>query len=211
MTEPKPAVPANLTERFVEAKVYVSHIRAVLRPGSTVRQHIVMSETIATPGDMSDWDDGELGLFIDECHFTLDDQSSRFDQVRTTAQILLPMAFALVVVFGTQLGRVADVRCLGVRLTLLALWFLGSALALAAGLGAAAVLTVRAQFGRVLPTLLSKEERPVRLALAQGYAGQMATGETTVSTRLTVIRDAVFLLATGGCLQLLVWIVLNVT
>lgn len=197
-------------ERFVEAKVYLSHVRALFAPGSKARQHTAMPTEVATPGDLTDWTDDELKLLVEECRFTLADQSARFDQVRTTSQILLPLAFGLVAIFGTQLGRVVDLDSRCTRVALALLWIVGCLCSVIAGLGAAAILSVRAQFGRVLPTLLSKEQRPILQALAAGYAGQTAVGETTVATRLTIVRDAVFLLTAGGCIELFVWIFLNV-
>lgn len=199
-----------MPEHFVEAKVYLSHVRALLAPGSEVREHTAMTKEIATPGDVSGWTDEELKVFVEECRFTLADQSARFDQVRTTSQILLPLAFGLVFVFGTQLTEVLDMKTRGPRVMLASLWLAGCLVSLLAGLGAAAILSVRAQFGRVLPTLLSKEPQPILRALAQGYAGQTAIGETTVATRLTMVRDAVFLLTGGGCLQVILWVTLNV-
>jgi hypothetical protein len=197
-------------ERFIEAKVYLSHVTALFRPGSTVREHIAMSKEMARAGDLEDWDDEELKLLIDECHFTLADQSARFDQVRTTSQILMPLAFALVALYGTQLTRLVDFSPLSTRLGLIVLWVTGCASSLLAGLGSAAILSVRARFGRVLPTLVSQSERPILRAVAKGYVGQAATGENTVATRLTLVRDAVFLLTLGGSLQLVLWVSVSV-
>lgn len=199
-----------MPERFVEARVYLSHVRALLVPGSKVREHTAMSQEIATPGDIRGWTDEELKVFVEECRFTLADQSARFDQVRTTSQILLPLAFGLVFVFGTQLTDVLDAESCAARVALTTLWLVGVLVSLLAGLGAAAILSVRAQFGRVLPTLLSKEAQPILLALAQGYANQTAIGETTVATRLTIVRDAVFLLTAGGCAQVVLWVTISV-
>lgn len=190
---------------FVEGRVYFHHIFALLVPGSSPRQHAVVSKDVATPGKLIGWTDDELKLLIEECRFTLTDQSKRFDQVRTTSQILLPLAFGLAAIFGGELRGVLDTRGWW-KLALLAVsWIIGCLACVLAGLGAAAVLSVRAEFGRIMPTLLSKERRPILAALANGYVRQVAVGETTVSTRLTIIRDAVALLTVGVLLQLLVW------
>lgn len=133
--------------------------------------------------------------------------STRFER---PPRSLCRLAFALVALYGTQLTRLVDFSPLSTRLGLIVLWVTGCASSLLAGLGSAAILSVRARFGRVLPTLVSQSERPILRAVAKGYVGQAATGENTVATRLTLVRDAVFLLTLGGSLQLVLWVSVSV-
>ncbi|HWI05014.1 MAG TPA: hypothetical protein VNT52_14480, partial [Acidimicrobiales bacterium] len=71
----------------------------------------------------------------------------------------------------------------------------------------AATLSVRSDFGSIQPTLLSQLQPPLRKQLAKAYAGQVMIGETTLGTRITVIRDSISLLAFGGTLQLALWLI----
>lgn len=195
-----------MSDFWAETVVYLDHVRALLAPGSKVKAHDTVSGDAAKTGSLDDWTAEELGLLVVEGQRTLDRQASDFDRVRTTAQILLPTATALLVIFGSELVRVKDhPGCL--RWLLLGLWVVGTVLVLLAGLGAASVLSVRGPFGAVLPTLLSQQDPPVLKALATSYSEQAVTGENTVGTRLTIIRDAVTLFVLGGLVYLVLWVV----
>lgn len=191
----------------VEAPVFLSHVAALLIPGRAARSHQVMPDALAQAGDVEQWSDDELGLLISEGQRALDDQRNRFAQIRATAQVVLPIAVALVVVFGSELRGVVAEPTHWVRYTMYAAWAVGTGLVLLAALGAAAVLVVRSDFGSILPTALSQESPPVRRVLARAYAEQTPTGETTCGTRLTVIRDAVMLLVFGALVHLGLWLV----
>lgn len=191
----------------VEAPVYLSHLAALLVPGRAVRSHTVMSHDLTLVGDLEGWTDEELDLLIAEGQRALDDQRNRFAHIRATAQIVLPVAVALVVVFGSELREVVREPTDLVRYLMYAVWLTGTGLVLLSALGAGAVLVVRSDFGSIIPTTLSRASPPIRRVLARAYAEQVPTGETTCGTRLTVIRDAVMLLVLGAVMHLGLWIV----
>lgn len=190
-----------------EAPVYASHVWALLWPGRRVQHHSVLPTELATVGDLADWSDEEVDLLINESRRALDEQHRRFDRIRATAQVLLPTATALFVVLGSELSNVQDEQSVRVRWLMYLVWAIGSGLVLLAALGAAAVMSVRSDFGAVFPTLVSQLPAPIHKELARAYARETLTGEITVATRLTVIRDAVTLLALGGVIHVALWLV----
>lgn len=191
----------------LEAGVYFDHVASLLLPGRRVKEHAVVPEDLGNVGSLEGWSQAELELLVDECRRSLDEQHSRFDRLRTTAQVVLPISIALLVVVGTRLSDVIAEPTDWVRYSLYGGWFIGAGLVLASALGAAATLSVRSDFGSILPTVVSQLDPPVLPKVARAYAEQVATGETTVGTRITVIRDAVTLLALGGVVQLALWLV----
>lgn len=193
--------------RFEEARVYADHVLALLRPGREVATHEVASSKASEVGSLEGWSEVELDLLIEEGRRTLDAQAGRFDRIRTTAQVVLPTATALLVVLGSELDGIASGPHDCLNVAALACWAVGTWLVLLGVLGSAAVLTVRSDFGMILPTLLSQETTDIKLVTAKAYAGQAMVGEVTVATRLTVIRDAVALVAIGGSLHLILWFV----
>lgn len=188
-----------------EAVVYADHMTALAHPGRPVATHRVASDDVSRVGSIDHWSDADLDLLIEEGRRTFDSQSERFDRIRTTAQVLLPTAIALLIVLGSEVDDIAAGGIHLPALLALAAWSLGTWLVLMGFLGTAAVLTVRSDFGMILPTLLSQETEDIKRRLAAAYAEQAMVGEATVATRLTVIRDAVTLVALGGSLQLVLW------
>jgi len=186
---------------ILEARVYFDHIVALAIPGRRVRSHQVVPPEMAAVGALDDWQDDDLGLLIEECRRSLDSQQTRFDRLRTTAQVVLPISIAVLVVFGSGLRRIVLEPTNAVRYGMYGAWALGSSLVLLSALGAAATLSIRSDFGSVQPTLLSQLHPPLKKQIAKAYAGQVMVGETTVGTRITVIRDSITLLALGGVLQ----------
>jgi hypothetical protein len=175
----------------LEATVYVDHIASLVVPGRQVKEHAVIPHNLAAVGELNDWSDDELKLLIEECRRTLDGQHSRFDRLRTTAQVVLPISVALLVAVATRLRHVIAEPTDWLRYAL----------------GAAATLAVRSDFGSILPTVVSQLGPPILPKIARAYAGQVAVGETTIGTRITVIRDAITLLVLGGVVQVLLWLV----
>ncbi len=190
-----------------EASVYADHVGSLLVPGRKVKTHESVAGPAAETGTLEGWTDDDLQLLLEEGRRTLDRQASGLDRVRGTAQVLLPTATALLVIFGTELQRVQLEPTTWLRWAMYGLWFLGTLLVLLSGLGAAAILSVRGEFGAVLPTLLSQEKTPVLRETARAYAEQMAIGANTVATRITLVRDAVTLFALGGLVYLALWLI----
>ena len=82
-------------------------------------------------------------------------------------------------------------------------WLVGLVILVYGVAGAAAILTVKADFRVIHAAVLSASTPPIDQALASSYTRMMATGENTVATRLTVFRQAVVFCLVGGCLGLL--------
>jgi hypothetical protein len=190
-----------------EAGVYLDHVVALAIPGRRVRPHQVVPPEVAAVGTLDGWKDNDLDLLIEECRRSLDSQHTRFDRLRTTAQVVLPISVAVLVVLGSGLRRIVSEPSDTVRYAMYVVWAFGSGLVLLSALGAAATLSVRSDFGSVQPTLLSQLQPPLRKQLAKAYTEQIMVGETTVGTRITVIRDSITLLALGGVLQVGLWLI----
>jgi hypothetical protein len=71
--------------------------------------------------------------------------------------------------------------------------------------GAAAVLTARSDFGRTDTAQTAETAPPLLRELALAYATSTGTGEETVRTRLTVLRDSVLLLVLGALVYAGAW------
>lgn len=192
---------------LVEGRVYLSHVTSLLLPGRPVKTHKVVPDDLAAVGPLDSWEKEDLELLIEESRRALDGQQSRFDRMRTTAQVVLPLSTALLVILGSGLRQIVDEPTNCTRYVMYGVWSSGTALVLLAALGAAATLSVRSDFGTILPTVVSQLTPPIRQQLARSYAQQVVVGETTIGTRITVIRDAITLLALGGVLHLALWLV----
>ncbi len=152
-----------------ETVVYVDHVRALFSPGRKVREHEVATGPVVEVGDLAEWTNDDYDLLIEEGRRTFDSQATRFDRVRTTAQVLLPTAIALLAVLGSELRSVAS-ECSGwARAIEYAVWIIGTLFVVFGGLGAASVLTVRSPFGTLLPTLVSQQEPPIKKGVALSY------------------------------------------
>jgi hypothetical protein len=183
----------------LEIAMYLRHVRGLLIPGIEVA--VVQTDTLE-PESLDDWNDDALQVIIDEGRRQIDRQSERFDRVRSGAQFLFTTALALLVVLGAAAHRILHQEGVVLRVA----WVLGLAAVAGGALGAAAILTVKAEFGSIHTALLSRSgPDPIR-DLAVAYTQQVRAGENTVNARLTVYRDAVWLVLIGALVQLIVWI-----
>jgi hypothetical protein len=196
-----------MSKAWSEPGVFLDHIVSLVVPGRSVKQHVVVPTETAAIGDLNEWSNEDLGLLIEEGRATLAEQQNRFDRVRATAQVILPLASALLVIFGSQLRPFMNEGSDCYRYLLYAVWAIGTGSVLLAALGAAAVLTVRSDFGTVFPPLVSQLTPPIKESVARAYAEQVVVGETTLGTRVTVVRDTVVLLALGGFVHAVTWLV----
>jgi hypothetical protein len=188
--------------------LYLKYVLALMRPGHKVPSFTTVPPHAAKVGDLSHHNADQLGLIIEEGRRKLDQQSERFDRVRQTAQVILPLGVALLVVVGTELTRIQAERSTCLRAALYTGWGLSAALVLLSVLGSAAILVVRASFGSVLPTLLSQcEPEHLHQDLAEAYVSQTVAGEDTVNTRITLQWWSVFLLSVGGIVYGVIWAV----
>lgn len=189
-----------------ELRVYMAHVVALFRPGKTPRGFSTMPGNASKVGDLSNWDDDALSILIDEGRRKLDHQAARFDRLRQTAQVVLPIGVALMVVVGSELARIQAEAASCKRYVLYGGWGLAMTLVLVGTLGSASILVTRATFGTVLPTLLSQQDPGhLRGTLAETYADQVATGEDTLNTRLTLQWWSVFFLILGGIVFVALW------
>lgn len=185
-----------------EASVYLRHVLVLLWPGGDPGGFTVHP---SGPGDVAGWSEDSLRLLVEEGRRQLDRQRSDFDSTQGRAQFLFTAAVALLAVFSSQVGLLRNVSGF-----LVASWAAGLLAILLGLLGAAALMSTRGMFGMVDACLLSREtDPPVLQAVAQGYANAVPVGENTVATRVTVLRDAVFLTTVGGASQGALWVFLS--
>ena len=191
-----------------ELALYFEYAIALMRPGSRVRRFNTVRNKAAETGDLSHCNDENLKLIIEEGRRKLDQQSDRFDRIRQTAQVILPIGVALLVVVGSELSHIKTEHRNWLRGCLYGGWGISTTLVLSGVFGAAAILVVKATFGTVLPTLVSQLE-PDRLSreVAEAYVSESVVGEDTINTRITIQWWSAFFLATGGILYGIIWAV----
>jgi hypothetical protein len=181
--------------RFLRGQgIYFAHVIGLVAPGEEIpvfRAHQI------TPKPLNEWREDDLERMLDEGHRQLDRQLCDLERIRGRAQWLLTTGVAITAAIG---AAVISSRPSGLVLLLWipGLLFIGCGVA-----GAAAVMTVRADFQTIDTAVLSGSKPPILKALATSYSRMLATGENTVATRLTVFRQAVVFVIVGGYLGLL--------
>jgi hypothetical protein len=146
------------------------------------------------------WGEPDLERMIDEGQRQLDRQLSDLERIRGRAQWLFTVgATVTAALAGTLSAKDPSGGLLVIWLVALALLFYGVA-------GAAAIMVVRADFGTIDTALLSQTTPPILRPLATSYSRMLATGENTVATRLTVFRQAVLFVISGGYLGLVAFL-----
>jgi hypothetical protein len=174
--------------------IYLMHVVHLIAPGHPVP---VFTIDANQPGDLSAWATDELTLLIEEGRRQSDRQQAQLEEIRGRAQWLFTVGAAVLGALGA--GLIGAKPALGYTIISLA-----GMLLLVLGLGgAAAILTVKADFNTIHVAVLSKVEQPVDHKLAASYSRMMAVGENTVATRLTVFRQAVVYSLAGGYLGLI--------
>lgn len=183
-------MPSKLSQFFRGQGIYFGHVIGLVMPGEEIpvfRAHQI------TPEPLDTWSPDDLERMLDEGHRQLSD----LEQIRGRAQWLLTTGAAITAAIGTALFATRPSGP-SLLLWLPALGFLVYGVA-----GAAAVMTVRADFRMIDSAVLSRSKPPILQALATSYSRMLATGENTVATRLTVFRQAVVFVLAGGYLGLL--------
>lgn len=179
-----------------EVSVYFRHVGALLLPGVDAGEFTVHR---TEPADVSEWEPDELRLLVEEGRKQLDRQRTEQERVQTRAQYLFTTAAALLAVFVSQTDHLNSLALIG--------WAVGLVVLTLGLLGAAALMSVRAQFGGIDASLLSHQQPgSVLVRLAGAYASAVRTGENTIATRITVFRDAVFLVLAGAALHAGIWL-----
>lgn len=114
------------------------------------------------------------------------------ERVRTRAQWLFTVASGVLALLVSGFMTESPSRWPA------ALWVAAMLLLVYGVGGAAAILTVRADFRMIHAAVLSHQPRPIDRELAAAYSRMMADGESAVATGLTVFRQAVVLSLVGG-------------
>ncbi|MFI6713286.1 hypothetical protein ACIBF7_43130 [Nonomuraea sp. NPDC050478] len=181
-----------------EGGVYLQYVLG-LWPGRRVPVYDVHR---LEPGDMTGWQESDLTTVIDEGRRQLDRQHSDLEHIRGRAQFLFTTALGLLVVIFASVPSIVASLSLWAFL----IWFVG-ALGTALGLlGAAAVTVARKDIGWIDTTRLSRQQSPIHRELAAAYARAVRTGENTMATHITVLRDAVFLVVVGAVAHAVAWL-----
>jgi hypothetical protein len=197
----KGAIIGAALARFAKAQsIYLMHVAGLVSPG---REIPVCQAHQNTPEPVDNWTEDDLERMLDEGHRQLDRQVSDLERIRGRAQWLFTVSAAITVALGSSF--VAK-RPHG---ALLVLWLAGLVLVAYGVAGAAAVMTVRADFRTIDTAKLSQKQPPMLRYLAGAYSRMLATGENTVATRLTVFRQAVVFVIVGGYLGLLAVLLLH--
>lgn len=172
-------------------RIYFGHLLAVFLVGHSPPS---VSAHRNPPGDIAEWGDECLELLVEEGRRQVDRQREHLERVRSRAQVLFALAFP---VLGVLVAATSPPQWRWPQLSDLVVWLgvFSTALAL---LGAVSVMTATARLGTIDAALLSAYEQPVLGQLAADYAQIVSTGENTVSTRLTVFREATLWLMVGG-------------
>jgi hypothetical protein len=185
-----------VSRALVEVAAYVRHVAALLLPGLSPGGFTAHQ---TEPDDISGWSADELRLLVEEGRRQLDRQRAELERVQTRAQFLFTTAVALLAVFVSQTDRIGGGAAV--------LWALGLAAVAWGMLGAAALMSVRAEFGGIDSTRLSHQQASeVLFSLARAYSSTVRVGENTVATRITVFRDAVLLVVVGATLHTCIWL-----
>lgn len=174
--------------------IYCAHVLSLFLPGHAVP---TLAADPALPSSLDGWCEQELDLLIDEGRRQVDRQQNDLQQIRVRAQWLFTVAAGVTAALATSLAKSAPSPAewtVGILALVLLIYGLG---------GAAAILTVRADFAQIHTPVLSGSERPIQRSLAAAYSRMMTTGENTIATRLTIFRQAVVLCLIGGYLGLL--------
>lgn len=188
-----------LAETWKGTTVYLWHVLGLIMPGHPVPTY---EEPVEAEAALKGWSPADHKLMIEEGRRQYDQQVSDLKHTRDRAQWLFTAALALV----TAIAAVGASIFPHPAWYVLLLWLAGLVATTYAALGAAAVLTVRADFQAIHTKPLSEYASPVEEQLARDYAEMLETGEETVNTRLSVYRQAVVWLISGGYLTLLAWL-----
>ncbi|WP_406465069.1 hypothetical protein OH768_53945 [Streptomyces sp. NBC_01622] len=189
-----------VTGRFAEARLYLVYCAALLHPGRSVPTFAQASPVTI---DLDTDTDDEYALLIEEGRRQIDRQMADLERIRNRAGALATISLALTAAVVTKTADVLQHHWI-----LIALWAVACALAVLAVAGAASVLSARAVFGGTDTQMAAQGPRPIRRYLAEAYAENVAMGEETVRTFLTVFRDAVTLTVSSALAFLLVLAVL---
>ncbi len=181
-----------------EARVYLSHVLALIVPGHPVAS---LSVHPNTSGSLKDWRSEDYALLIEQGRLQVARQRQELENVRSRAQFLFTTSLG---VFAIAVGLSSQIK---ESLPASAIWAIAVVVALASLLGAASVVVARKDYRDVDATLVSQQHSPVSHAVSKAYAESVSAGENTVATQITVFRDAVSLLIISFLLLSLAYVI----
>jgi hypothetical protein len=173
-----------------------------VRPGSVVTSfdaHQVAEQPL------KGWGANDLGVMIDEGRRQSDRQLQGLEEIRGRAQWLFTVGAPIVVAIAAVLNSFDS----GDSGWWVVVWLVSLIAAGYGVVGAAAIMTVRADFDVIDTAVLSGYPPPVMAQLAGDYAGIVRKGENTVATRLTIYRQAVVWLIIGAYGALVTWLAVS--
>lgn len=171
--------------RFREARLYLAHVVALVRPGvdvPTFTSQEMGSTEVATT------DSEELLFIIGEAKDQLDKQRDSLAEIRSRAATLLTIAAGEVAVIASSAVLIASEGFMPLAGTVLAF-----ALAVLAMCGAASILSSKVVLGAMDVRQIATLNTDVIRRTAVGYTRLIEPGLATVQARTTMLRDAVLL------------------
>jgi len=171
-----------------EVTLYLGNCLALFLPGAT--PPVTDAHTIE-PGEVQSWPDPDLSLLIEEGRRQIDRQYDELRRVQDRSQFAFTTSLLVTTLGGFVLRKVLE----NDDGPALVVWLVSCLLLLFSLLGCASNLGTKNVMGSIDTVLLSLETPPTKSRTAQAYAENIAPGANTVATRLTIYRDAVFLLA----------------
>lgn len=172
-------------------RIYAAYVISLVRPGVGLPTYEKPEEPEAP---LDGWGTDDFTLMIEEGRRQLDGQFNDLEKIRGRAQWLFSAALIL---GGSEAAAAARVFHHPI-IPALAAWAIAAASTIWAALGAAGIITVRADFSSIATIPLSNYTPPIRELLARNYAEMLDQGEQTVNTRLTLYRQAVVWLLIGA-------------
>lgn len=185
-----------------EAGMYLRYILALFSAGKQVP---VFDTQGLNPRSVESWSCDEKRILVDEGRRQLDRQVADLYQIQTRAQIVLTTGIALGVGWASMVSSIFDAS--GMRqAAVMVLWITAAILIILTTLGAAALMSVRADFGTIHASLLSLSTPPILDSLAAAYARTVRVGQDTVATRLGLLRISVLLILAAAAVLGLAWL-----
>lgn len=185
--------------------VYFGYLHTLLRPSV---QPPDRTQAVHKPSlKLDELSEEDLDMLIAEGRRTLDQQSGRFDRIRHTAQVMLPLSVALLIVVSGEWSRIRVDPDRRSSVELIVLWIVASLLVLLGVLGAAANLVVRAGLGKLVPSeLLTKNDGLSKKSVADAYVEQTDFTNGVIDDRLKLHWYSVLFVLIGGLVFAAEWI-----
>ncbi|RKE64917.1 hypothetical protein [Microbacterium sp. AG238] len=182
----------------LEWRIYFAHVVALVSPGHVVPSFPVHQIEV---GKQSGWNDGDHDLLIEQGRAQLARQRQELENVRARAQFLFTTTLGVFTLALAALPHIIP------NLVAFLIWALSLGLALLCLLGAAGIVVARKDLTDVDAALVSQQDSPVRWAVSKAYAMSVGTGEETVATQITILRNAVAVLIVACLLLGVGWLV----